>query len=117
LKELTRPKRIQRKRTKGYDMQAESKALNGLEAVSVTRPGRYGNPFVIGKVSPLTGGLITLENCLGAFEAYAYRKMQLEGNWIEPLRGKNLACFCKEGAACHGDVLLRYANPVEATTR
>lgn len=26
------------------------------------------------------------------------------------LRGKNLACWCREGEACHGDVLLELAN-------
>lgn len=26
------------------------------------------------------------------------------------LRGKNIACWCKPGAVCHGDVLLKMAN-------
>ena len=30
------------------------------------------------------------------------------------LRGKNLACWCKPGSACHADVLLRLANPEPA---
>jgi hypothetical protein len=29
---------------------------------------------------------------------------------LTPLRGKNLACWCKPGAPCHADVLLRLAN-------
>jgi len=29
---------------------------------------------------------------------------------LAPLRGKNLACWCKLGSACHSDVLLRLAN-------
>jgi hypothetical protein len=29
---------------------------------------------------------------------------------LAPLRGKNLACWCKPGAACHADVLLLLAN-------
>ena len=29
---------------------------------------------------------------------------------LAPLRGKNLACWCKPGSACHADVLLRLAN-------
>jgi hypothetical protein len=40
-----KPQRIQRKRIKGYDLQLASLALNGLLAVSVTRPGKFGNPF------------------------------------------------------------------------
>ncbi len=26
------------------------------------------------------------------------------------LRGKNLACWCKAGQSCHGDILLEIAN-------
>ena len=29
---------------------------------------------------------------------------------IAPLRGKNLACWCKPGQPCHADVLLELAN-------
>lgn len=31
-------------------------------------------------------------------------------NIREELRGKNLACWCKVGTPCHGDVLLAIAN-------
>lgn len=33
---------IQRKRAKGYNLQAVSRAANGLDGISVTRPGRWG---------------------------------------------------------------------------
>lgn len=33
-------------------------------------------------------------------------------DWIAPLRGKNLACWCKDGP-CHADVLLELANVPE----
>lgn len=39
------PVRIQRRRTAGYDMQAVSRAINGLPCISVTRRGRWGNPY------------------------------------------------------------------------
>jgi hypothetical protein len=29
---------------------------------------------------------------------------------LAPLRGKNLACWCKPGAPCHADALLRLVN-------
>lgn len=29
---------------------------------------------------------------------------------LAPLRGKHLACWCKQGSACHAGVLLRLAN-------
>lgn len=45
---MTAPVRIQRKRAKDYNMQAESIAVNGLFCVSVTRPGKHGNPYYPG---------------------------------------------------------------------
>jgi len=37
-----------------------------------------------------------------------WRKEVLES--LPQLRGKDLACWCKEGTPCHGDVLLEMAN-------
>jgi hypothetical protein len=36
------------------------------------------------------------------------KKAILDG--LGELRGKDLACWCKEGECCHGDVLLKLAN-------
>jgi hypothetical protein len=110
--EQIKPQRIQRKRVKGFDMQAVSMALNGLEAVSVARPGKYGNPYVVGEVNRDTGEIVTLEKCLEYYEFYLKRKYQGDAlrEFLEPLKGKNLACFCSLDSKCHADVLLRLAN-------
>lgn len=42
---MTKPVRIQLSRRKGFDLQAISRETNGLPAVTVARPGRWGNPF------------------------------------------------------------------------
>lgn len=39
------PQRIRLSRAKGFNLQAASLALNGLPAVNVARPGKWGNPF------------------------------------------------------------------------
>jgi hypothetical protein len=44
-----KPVRIQLRRSKGFNLQAVTRALNGLECVIVARPSRWGNPFIIGK--------------------------------------------------------------------
>lgn len=44
------------------------------------------------------------------FAQYAKHRLAEEPDWLEPLRGKDLVCFCKEGEACHADVLLALAN-------
>ena len=42
---MTRPVRLQLRRSRGFDLQAASRALNGLPAVVVSRPSPFGNPF------------------------------------------------------------------------
>lgn len=39
-----------------------------------------------------------------------YMSMANMEDAIEKLKGKHLACWCKEGEACHGDLLLKMAN-------
>ena len=46
-----KPRRMQLSRQAGFNLQEASKALNGLPAKRVTRPGPWGNPFVIADVA------------------------------------------------------------------
>jgi hypothetical protein len=69
--------------------------------VSVTRPGRFGNPFTVREYGNMA--LFMFENNLKIILAS-------RSDFLLPLRGKNLACFCREGAPCHADILLRLAN-------
>lgn len=104
------PERIQRKRTKGWKMPENT--------VSVTRPGKWGNPYKVGEVAINPYYVderdfqvrVTPENCLLFFEAHVLDKMAEQPNWLEPLRGKDLACWCKPGQPCHADILLKLAN-------
>jgi hypothetical protein len=97
------PKRIQRKRIKGWRMP------DGV--IYVGRPTRYGNPY---KVSELGESALT-----------CYRKeleWYLSGEGCDPkhtervkedlrnLRGKDLACWCRLDSKCHADILLEFAN-------
>lgn len=115
---MERPQRIQRKRTAGWRMPANT--------VSVTRPGPFGNPFKVGahfrKLAgnyfvfnngdrPFGGREVTsLAQSLELFDRYAREKAKREPNWLAPLRGKNLACWCKTSGPCHADLLLELAN-------
>jgi hypothetical protein len=87
--------RIQRQRRKGWRLPAN--------AVSVTRPGRWGNPFRIGQDGDRP-------QVLALFETYASDRLAKEPGWLAPLRGKDLACYCRPEDACHADILLRLAN-------
>ena len=92
------PERLQRSRRKGYRLPDN--------AVSVTRPGRFGNPFKAGI------DCVTAEQAVELFRLYAEARVHADPEWLEPLRGKDLACFCPlekpDGSKvpCHADVLL-----------
>lgn len=107
------PIRIQRKRTKGWEMPENT--------VSVCRPGKFGNPFSIApKQAAGTkvggGGYIAVPTIEDAIECYRIWLTDVPaGIGIaemakKELRGKNLACFCKVGEQCHADILLEIAN-------
>ena len=107
---MTAPKRIQRKRTKGWRMPEG--------AVYVGRPGKWGNPFPVGQwVRPLEGGLPvevkTPEQAVALFRASA---MHPTGGFVfrenvrKHLAGKDLCCWCPLDQPCHADVLLEIAN-------
>lgn len=97
-------------------MQAESMAINGLPCVSVCRPGKWGNPFPVGKPSLDVPLMYRYRTAVDASAAvYLYKCLIYEYGLpmqcdIEELRGKNLACWCKVGEPCHADVLLELAN-------
>ena len=86
-----------------------------LNTVSICRPGKFGNPF---KVTPDRSA----EQAVTAFRhwiiaddngvRFPEEKKRIRDN-LHTLKGKNLACFCKAGTACHGDVLIDLANPLE----
>ena len=102
-------KRIQFKRQKGFRLPPNS--------VRVTRPSRFGNPYKIGFPRPFERGNIeTIEEVIQLFEDWIMFEMEGNPKFLEPLRCKNLACFCplvdKYGdiVKCHADILLDYAN-------
>lgn len=68
--------------------------------VKVTRPGKWGNPFKVGRDG-------TAEECVAKYSANIGL---LTNAVVQELRGKNLACWCKLGEPCHANVLLEIAN-------
>lgn len=111
---MNEPKRIQRRRVKGWRMPPDT--------VSITRPGKWGNPFKVGSYSYEVDAFILnpfnakpvlvkdVEMSLRMYKEYIDREVKFKRRNLEELRGKNLACFCKEGEPCHGDVLLELSN-------
>ncbi len=142
---MSRPVRIQLSRRGGFNLQRASLGLNGLPAVNVARPSKWGNPFHIGQrgmvnvrpdevireeVGSVPGAMVRLwvkgatkpglptvafERPLTREDVISMYRGHLADNGLLPLirtelRGKNLACWCKPGEACHADVLLELAR-------
>jgi len=113
------PKRIQLKRTKGFRLPPG--------AVNVARPTKWGNPFRVGVYSDSPQECVNAYQwCIARFPVpQAARDLwRREGgdvamlvvlagrvrSVLDEIRGKDLACWCREDAPCHADVLLEIAN-------
>lgn len=76
----------------------------------VGRPSRWGNHWRIGDADPDHGYPMSGREVLARFEEDVVRMALIDPAWLEPLRGKDLACWCKTSEMCHADILLKYAN-------
>lgn len=114
------PQRIQLRRTKGWRLPPNT--------VVVARPTKWGNPFTIALA--IESGFVDTEAQARPFVVECFKdwlgRTQSGRDWwqgkesderksffklhIHELRGKNLACWCPAGCACHADVLLEMAN-------
>lgn len=100
---MTEPVRIQRRRVKGWKMPPNT--------VSVTRPGKWGNPFADGKpYQTVAAGERICQSAADAVRLFTPIAWCRREEIVRELRGKNLACFCALDQPCHADVLLEIAN-------
>jgi Domain of unknown function (DUF4326) len=88
------PRRIQLRRTPGW--------RKPPGAVVVARPTRWGNPYQVA-----THGR---EQALALFRRHLADHPELVAAARRELAGKDLACWCKPGEACHADIWLEVAN-------
>ena len=113
------PKRIQRKRTKGWRMPSNT--------ICVDRSTRWGNPFKAGvhydhqhAVDLFHTFFHAAANC--TISDRQIERLRNEGADVQQficaalqvgeLHGKNLACWCDLDQPCHADTLLMMANAV-----
>lgn len=107
------PIRVQLSRAKGWRMPANT--------VKVDRSTKWGNQIVVGSDRGIGYRPWTAQDAVDQFrndiehEISPDRPDGSEPLSLEPLRGKNLACWCKlpkpgEPDICHAAVLLELAN-------
>lgn len=99
------PKRIQRSRAKDWRMPENT--------IYVGRPSRWKNNNKIGDPHPfIENHLCTLDDVIWLYEV-DLKTMDMIGTldeFLAPLRGKDLACWCPLDKPCHADVLLRWLD-------
>lgn len=71
-------------------------------ALNVDRGTNWGNPFLMHNESER-------DYVCSMFEHYAAWRLTMEPDWLKPLRGRSLACWCAP-KRCHADTLMRLAN-------
>jgi hypothetical protein len=86
-------KRIQRKRSKGWKMPANT--------VYVGRPTKWGNPYKIG----VDGNR---EEVIAKYREWLKKKLEEDPKFLDPLKGKDLPCWCPLNKPCHADVILEF---------
>lgn len=127
------PVRLQLSRKAGFRLQEHSRAVNGLPAVNVARPSKWGNPFRVAKAVECAGVRVPGITPESAVALFRQRWEAALAQWpsaraaLADLTGRNLACWCllcdlhREGGRpigsdcphcdpCHADVLLELAN-------
>ena len=68
--------------------------------VYVGRPTRWGNPFKVGELG--------LQTCFNKYRAWLNEQLFADPDFLEPLKGKDLACWCRLDKPCHADILLEF---------
>ena len=85
-------KRVQRKRIKGWKMP--------VNTVYVGRPTKWGNPFKIDAYN-------SSKDALRRYQFWLKERLKDNPHFLDELKGKDLACWCRLDQPCHADVLLR----------
>ncbi len=109
-----KPVRITRSRAKGSRVTSP----NGLPVVCVTRGTKWGNPY---SLLDYPSGMPEAErrrHSITAFRGVLSGTIELPLHPLtftaadvrRELSGKNLACWCKQDAPCHADILIEVAN-------
>ena len=96
------PTRIQRKREKGWRLPDGARCVD--------RTSRWGNPYRVGEpdivesfwpgapLHNLRAVPTSVEDAVGWFARYAIDRLAVEPEWLDPLEGMHVACFCSTSA-------------------
>ena len=70
-------------------------------AIYVGRPTKWGNPWK----ERVDGDL---DYVLMKYRAWLNAKLMKDSGFLDPLRGKDLVCWCPLDQPCHADILIEF---------
>lgn len=76
------------------------------DVARIDRRTPWGNPFPI-------RGTVAREAAIGLYRTWLTHRLALDPLFLEPLRGKRLACWCAP-LPCHGQAILEALDRSEA---
>jgi len=71
-------------------------------AVYVGRPTKWGNPYPVAQFG--------LNVCLKKYREWLTEQLKKDPGFLEPLRGKDLVCFCPLSQPCHADIITEFLS-------
>ena len=108
---LVMPRRIQLRRAKGWRMPENT--------IKVDRSTHLGNPFIVGKHGTVKECIDLFNYLLAGYQCFSVDRecVDRQRRFVQyfqmhrtELKGKNLACWCKDKQPCHADILLKILN-------
>lgn len=91
-------KRIQKKHFYDYSWKSNPNAVyvgRGKGEI-----GKWGNPFKLSEYR--------LDDCLLKYQKWLDNQLMDDPDFLKPLIGKDLVCFCPLNQRCHADILIEY---------
>jgi len=76
-------------------------------AVYVGRPTKWGNPFTVKEYG--------LTMCLDRYTIWLTQKLFQDPSFLDPLKGKDLVCFCPLDQPCHADIITEFLSQKQTT--
>ncbi len=69
-------------------------------SIRVARPSKWGNPYRVGDYFK--------EESIRLYRKWLANKLDDDPHFLDPLKGKNLGCYCEVDELCHTDVILEF---------
>lgn len=105
------PVRIQRQRTPGWRMPRRTRYVG--------RGTAWGNPYQLDDRIPpgdVRARVLDRVRVLVGYRRWLAEQLARDPAFLEPLRGRDLACWCPLTERCHADILLERLAATEPAT-